>query len=90
MSGRDIRNIPMPKFKPPNIKPGNVGLIVLIVLALALAWSSVFTINPEEVGVVLTFGKFNRTVEPGLRFKAPYPFESVYKVPVQEQSLARQ
>jgi len=85
MSGRDIRDIPMPKFKPPNIKPGNVGLIVLIVLALALVWSSFFTINPEEVGVVLTFGKFSRTVDPGLRLKAPFPFESVYKVPVQEQ-----
>jgi membrane protease subunit HflK len=85
MSGRDIRDIPMPKFKPPNIKLGNVGLIVLIVLALALVWSSFFTINPEEVGVVLTFGKFSRTVEPGLRLKAPFPFESVYKVPVQEQ-----
>jgi membrane protease subunit HflK len=85
MSGRDIRDIPIPKFKPPNIKLGNLGMIVLIVLVLALGWSSIFTINPEEVGVVLTFGKYSRTVEPGLRFKAPFPFESVDKVPVQEQ-----
>jgi membrane protease subunit HflK len=75
----------MPKFKPPNIKMGNIGLIILIVLGLALAWSSFFTINPEEVGVVLTFGKYSRTVEPGLRLKAPFPFEVVAKVPVQEQ-----
>jgi membrane protease subunit HflK len=85
MGGRDIRDIPMPRFKPPNIKLGNLGLVILIILAVALLWSSIFTIQPEEVGVVLTFGKYSRSVEPGLRFKAPFPFEAVYKVPVQEQ-----
>ena len=86
MSGRDIRDIPIPKFKLPNIKLGNVvGLIVLIVLVVAAGWSTFFTIDPEQVGVVLTFGKYSRTVEPGLRLKAPYPFETVYKVAVEEQ-----
>ncbi|MEC4686204.1 MAG: FtsH protease activity modulator HflK, partial [Nitrospirota bacterium] len=37
------------------------------------------------VGVVLRFGKFVRTVDPGLNFKLPFGIEKVYKVPVQRQ-----
>jgi membrane protease subunit HflK len=37
------------------------------------------------VGVILTFGKYTRIVEPGLRFKLPYPIQSMTKVPVQRQ-----
>jgi len=59
---------------------GALGLLVVILL-----FSSVFTIEPEEVGVVLRFGKYTRTAEPGLNFKLPTPLEQVLKVPVQYQ-----
>jgi len=58
---------------------------VLALLAVIILFSSVFTIDPEEVGVVLRFGKYNRTAEPGLNFKLPSPIEQVLKVPVQYQ-----
>jgi membrane protease subunit HflK len=45
----------------------------------------VFTVDPEEVGVVQTFGKFSRLSEPGLRYKWPWPLEKVIKVPIQQQ-----
>jgi membrane protease subunit HflK len=48
-------------------------------------WSSFFTVAPEEVGVVLTFGKYSHESGPGLRFKLPYPMQTVIKVPVQRQ-----
>ena len=57
----------------------------LALLAVIILFSSVFTIEPEEVGVVLRFGKYNRTAEPGLNFKLPTPLEQVLKVPVQYQ-----
>ncbi len=57
----------------------------LALLAVILLFSSVFTIKPEEVGVVLRFGKYNRTADPGLNFKLPSPLERVLKVPVQFQ-----
>ena len=60
MDSRNIRTVPMRDFKPPNINFGTVGLIVLLVLLAALVWSSIFTVAPEEVGVVLTFGKYSR------------------------------
>ena len=58
---------------------------VLILLGVILVTTMVFTIEPEEVGVVLRFGKYVRTSPPGLNFKLPAPIERVYKVPVQRQ-----
>ena len=81
----DMRGVPNQRFQPPNItvKPGAVLWIVAIALALAIGWSSVFQVEPEEVGLVLTFGEYARQVEPGLRFKLPYPIQTVIKVPLQ-------
>ena len=63
-----------------------MGLLGL--LGLLLVWSSVFMVETEEVGVVLTFGKYSRQAAPGLRVKAPWPFQTVVKVPVQRQLKA--
>ncbi len=55
------------------------GVVVLILMILA--WSSWFTVQPEETGVVQRFGAVVRTVEPGLHFKLPYGVETVRFVP---------
>ncbi len=60
------------------------AVILLAVLAIA-ALTSFYTIDPEEVGLVLRFGRYVRTTEPGLHFKLPLGLESVRKVPVQRQ-----
>ncbi|OQY27407.1 MAG: HflK protein [Candidatus Cloacimonetes bacterium 4572_55] len=39
----------------------------------------------REVGIVLRFGEYVRTAEPGLNFKIPFGVEDVYKVPIQRQ-----
>jgi membrane protease subunit HflK len=44
-----------------------------------------FTVEPEETGIVLRFGRFVRQVPSGLHLKLPWPFESVLKVPVERQ-----
>ena len=71
---------------PPEIKKifSNFRLIFLIVIAGILIFSSFFQIDTEEAGVVTRFGKYVRTVEPGLHFKVPF-VEKVYKVPVERQ-----
>ncbi len=62
------------------------GLIVVSVLILGFAaLSSWFTVQTEEVGVVLQFGKYSRTANPGFNFKLPFGIETVEKVPVQRQ-----
>ena len=85
MNQGPIRSVPMGNFTPPNINIRGILTMVLILVAVLLAWSSFFTVQPEEVGIVLTFGKYTREVPPGLRFKVPYPFQTVTKVPVQRQ-----
>lgn len=58
------------------------GIIAVIVLA-ALAfvgWQGFTTrVQPDELGVVLRFGEFDRQMPPGLNFRLPYPVETVYK-----------
>lgn len=66
--------------------PGNdnrklIGLLVLAALALWLA-SGIYRVEPEEQGVVLRFGQYNRTTEPGLRYHLPSPIETVFTPPV--------
>jgi membrane protease subunit HflK len=57
-----------------------VGVIVLIV-----ALTSIHTVGPEEEGVVLRLGKYDRTVPPGLNFILPMGAEKMFKIPVQRQ-----
>ena len=75
----------MQDIRLPNLSGRTIGAIVLGVAILAAVISSVYTIRPEEVGVVLTLGKYTRTSEPGLHFRAPFGIEKVYKVPVRRQ-----
>jgi membrane protease subunit HflK len=58
-----------------------IGLIVAFVVALFFFWSSWFTVQPEETGIVQRFGKVVRTADPGLHFKWPYGVERVRRVP---------
>jgi len=57
---------------------------VLLVIALVALLGTTFQIKPEEVGLVLRFGRMARTTEPGLHFKVPF-VEQVLRVPVQRQ-----
>jgi membrane protease subunit HflK len=65
--------------------PGNLGGrgIALIVLAAVVLWglSGFFRVEPDEIGVVLRFGKFVREVQPGLNYHLPYPIETALTPP---------
>src|SRR5712692_4838244 len=60
---------------------GNLGGkgLSLILLAAVVIWglSGFFRVEPDELGVVLRFGKFVREVQPGLNYHLPYPIETV-------------
>ena len=73
------------KFKPPDIPGGLILKGILGVVALAVLFSAWFTIEPEEAGLVMRFGKYVRTVPSGLHLKLPSPIEQVVKVPVERQ-----
>jgi membrane protease subunit HflK len=67
------------------INPRMIKSFVILVIVLLLLFTSWFTVDAEEVGVILRLGKFSRTVNPGLHFKIPFGVEQVFKVPVQRQ-----
>ena len=58
------------------IVPGMAAGVLLVLL-----WSTWFTVQPEETGVVQRFGAVERTVGPGLHFKFPAGIERVRMVP---------
>lgn len=62
----------------------NIKTVVAVVIVLIVAWSGFFQVGPEEAGVITRFGKYTKTVMPGLNFKIPFA-EKVYKVPVERQ-----
>ena len=49
----------------------------LIILAILWALSGLYRVLPDEQGVVLRFGKFVNTTQPGLNYHFPYPIETV-------------
>jgi len=56
---------------------GGKGLIALIVIGL-VAWaaSGFYRVAPDEQGVVLRFGAFTGTTQPGLNYHLPWPVET--------------
>jgi regulator of protease activity HflC (stomatin/prohibitin superfamily) len=58
----------------------------LIVLFLVFL-SSFFTINQGYMGVITMFGKYQRTVSPGLRWKIPFLEKLFKKISVQNRSV---
>ena len=55
-------------------KPIILGLLIILGLYIA---SGLYRVLPDEQGVVLRFGKFVNTTQPGLHYHFPMPFERV-------------
>lgn len=59
--------------------------IFILLLLLLIILTSLRTVGPEQEGIVLFLGKYNRTVQPGLNYIVPFGLERMYKIPVQRQ-----
>jgi modulator of FtsH protease HflK len=62
--------------------PGGWGTgsgIAVIIVAVVVIWlaSGFYRVLPDEVGIVLRFGAYNRTTQPGLNYHLPDPIETV-------------
>lgn len=53
------------------------GIIIVLVL-LVLGWlaSGIYIVQEGQSGFVLRFGKFERTSQPGIQWRLPFPFET--------------
>ncbi|MDC7785580.1 FtsH protease activity modulator HflK [Rhodoplanes sp. TEM] len=56
---------------------GGKGIAILVAIAVVL-WgvSGFYRVEPDELGVVLRFGKYSRDATPGLNYHLPYPIET--------------
>ena len=63
----------------PGGKSGGGKPIILGLLILSVIWvlSGLYRVLPDEQGVVLRFGKFVKTTQPGLNYHLPIPIERV-------------
>ena len=74
---REIQN-KINKFLPGGSSSGGkpIGLVLIILVFIWLA-SGLYRVLPDEQGVVLRFGKFTSTTQPGLNYHIPFPVETV-------------
>ena len=75
----DVSRVRLPRFP-----RGAATAAVSLIVAAVVAFGALYQVQPEEVGVVLRFGRYVRATDPGLRAKIPFA-ETVLKVPVQRQ-----
>src|SRR5690349_7962840 len=64
----------------------NRSLVLWVALALLILWlvvTSTHSISPSQRGVVTEFGRYSRTLGPGVNFTLPSPIERVKKVDVE-------
>jgi modulator of FtsH protease HflK len=83
----------MKNFDPWNIRTFNLrwvwlaiaGLAIAVIVAVAAVISSFVSVPTDSVGVLLRFGQYQQTVQPGLRYKLPFGIDNLVIVPVQRQ-----
>ena len=80
----DLPSFDFNRARLPRIPPGVVKAAAALIVVATASLGTLYQVQPEEVGVVLRFGRYVRTTEPGLRAKLPF-VEEVLKVPVQRQ-----
>ncbi len=61
---------------------GGAFSLLLLLIIFWVGWDSVHIVDEAEKGVVLRFGKYARTLDPGFNLTLPRPFETLTKVNV--------
>ena len=57
---------------------GGGKLVALLGIVVVIGWalSGFYRVQPDEQGVVMRFGAFSHTTQPGLNYRLPWPVES--------------
>jgi membrane protease subunit HflK len=73
-SGKDVKRF--------FLKPSAVIWLIAIIIAIAAASSCFFMVDATEQSVITRFGKYDKTLGPGLHIKLPFGIDKSYNVPV--------
>ena len=61
--------------------------VLLAAILVWFAWGTFYTVQPNEVGINLVFGRYTGKTAAGLNTNWPWPIGSVIKVPVWDQQI---
>ena len=61
--------------------------LILAAILVWFAWGTFYTVQPNEVGINLVFGRYTGKTAAGLNTNWPWPIGSVIKVPVWDQQI---
>ena len=64
-----------------------IAFVVLAAILVWFAWGTFYTVQPNEVGINLVFGRYTGKTAAGLNTNWPWPIGSVIKVPVWDQQI---
>ena len=77
-----FEEIKIDQMKLPKVSMKKFFTFVIILAIIIFILTGLYTIDPEEVGVIQRFGKYINTTEPGLHFKIPFGVDKLTKVKV--------
>ena len=69
------------------LRARTVVFALLAALLVWFAWGTFYTVQPNEVGINLVFGRYTGKTAAGLNTNWPWPIGSVIKVPVWDQQI---
>ncbi len=77
-----FEEIKIDQMKMPKVTMKKFLIFIIILAVIIFIFTGLYTINPEEVGVIQRFGKYINITEPGLHFKIPFGVDKLTKVKV--------
>src|SRR5688572_19640064 len=80
-----MRNVSPPDWRMPQFDFGWVKKALIIFIVLWGLLSCYTTVPADSVGVLTRLGKYQDTLNPGLRFRLPFGMDMITLVPVQRQ-----
>lgn len=80
-----MKNVTPPDWRLPQFDLSWVKKVLLAIIVLWGLLSCYTTIPADSVGVLTRLGKFQDTLNPGLRFRLPFGIDQITLVPVQRQ-----
>ncbi|WP_448375484.1 FtsH protease activity modulator HflK [Fervidobacterium sp.] len=66
-----------------NPRVRNTLIVIGVIVIIIYLSTGIYQVNPSQVALIKTFGKYTQTTGPGIHFHAPIPFQSHVIVDVQ-------
>src|SRR5208282_4746080 len=64
-----------------------IAFVILAAILVWFAWGTFYTVQPNEVGINLVFGRYTGKTAAGLNTNWPWPVGTVIHVPVWDQQI---